>query len=93
MQADNQYIYTSHVTRNTGFGSATHQNTLIELITVITVIPVDATYMAQPIPTLGSLYGGYRLMMQPPPGGTGCQHPNVFLNDNTYVAAPVTPGF
>jgi hypothetical protein len=39
------------------------------------------------------LYGGYMLMMQPPPGGTGYQHPNVFLNDNTYVALPVTPGF
>ncbi len=39
------------------------------------------------------LYGGYMLMMQPPHGGTGYQHPNVFLNDNTYVAPPVVPGF
>jgi len=37
------------------------------------------------------LYGVYMLMMQPVGLGTGYQHPDVFLRDNTYVAPPATP--
>lgn len=31
------------------------------------------------------IYGGYMIIMMPPVG-TGYSHPDVILNDNTYVA-------
>ena len=77
MQADNQYIYTSHVTRNTGFGSATHQNMLVELNPVIT-----AENREKP----GSCLAEFRLIIMK--GRMYDPAIGMFLSPDNYIQAP-----